>query len=145
MCGGAYNSSVPGLTLRTGSFFAYKIRVSPHAYEIDQYADHVPCNYRSRGNQQAVVDPEDLECADDCRHSRIHACAGSTFEHRNQIGQDSEGSAQTCHKPEYLRTLKSGKEQARCITRNQFLTSDEHEDQSQEWNRKYSQEEAYSK
>ena len=53
--------SVLHLGRRSGFFFAAKIGISANAEEINQHADHVPRNHRSRNNQHTVVDPEDLK------------------------------------------------------------------------------------
>jgi hypothetical protein len=43
--------------------------------KIDEHRHHVPNDHRSRSNQQAVLDPEDLKHAHDGRHPWVHTRA----------------------------------------------------------------------
>jgi hypothetical protein len=56
-------------------FSADVMTVRSDAQEIDQDPDNVPYDYRSRKNQQTVVDPKDLEDANDGRHPWVHTHA----------------------------------------------------------------------
>ena len=50
-------------------------KVRPDGQEIDHYGDHVPHDHRPRRNQEAVIDPHDLENTHDARHHRVHTLA----------------------------------------------------------------------
>jgi len=82
------------------SFRADEVKVRADIQKIDQYRDHVPCDYGPRNNQQTVVDPQDLKDAHDGRHPRVNASAGATPEHGNQVGRGGEGRSKTRQKTE---------------------------------------------
>ena len=52
-----------------------EMKIRRNIERIDDYRDHIPNDYWPRQNQQAVVDPEDLEDTHNGYHSWIHAGA----------------------------------------------------------------------
>jgi hypothetical protein len=64
---GALLTSEPG--------FAIEVTVHAYAKKVDEYGDNIPHDHWPRGDQQTVVDPDELEHCHDYGHCRIHADA----------------------------------------------------------------------
>jgi hypothetical protein len=88
-------------------FSAGKMKVRGDAQKVDKHGDRVPHHHRSRDNQEPVVDPSNLKHAHDTCHRRVHALAGTSSEHGDQVGQSREGCSKTCDKADDLGLLKS--------------------------------------
>ena len=125
MRAGTHLFSSRSLTRRSRFFFAEEVRISADAEEINQNADHIPHNHGSRNNQDAIVDPEDLKDAYDCRHPRVHASTRPTPEHRQQIRQNGKGCSQTGDKAKDVRTLKAGNEDALRVMKKLFTAGEQ--------------------
>ena len=78
---GGINGLMLGLVQKmlasSDSFFSGVVTVGKDGEEVDAHAYQVPQDDGPRNNEDAVVNPEDLEAADNGRHSRIHALSRS--------------------------------------------------------------------
>ena len=100
------------------------------AQEVDAHGDQVPGDHRPRGNQEAIVDPQNLEHAHDGGHARVHAGGRAAAEHCEEVGDGGEGGAETREKADDLRTVEVWRKQAGGVTRNEVVTGAE-EDRTQ--------------
>jgi hypothetical protein len=106
---------------RSGFPFAfYEVVVRGHTEEIGGHTDDVPEHDGSRCNQQAVVNPENLEYAHNRCHPRVHALAGASFQHCDQVRSSGKGRSKARDNADDLRALKMGDQQARGVLYRQF-------------------------
>ena len=88
------------------AFFPNEIQVSGDAEGIGQHRYQIPRNHRSRSDQQAVINPENLKHAHDCRHPWIHSRARPAFQHGDQVWHCRKCRPKACQKTNDLRPLK---------------------------------------
>jgi hypothetical protein len=106
-----------------GSFFTGEIKIRSDAYEIDQNSDYVPNDHRSRGNQQAIENPENLKETHNCRHAWVHACCGPTLQHCDQIWKRGKRRSKSGHQADDLRPLHVWIKQARSVMWSKVRTA----------------------
>ena len=83
-------------------FMLSKVEIGAHRKKIDPHGHQIPCDDRPGVDQETVIDPDDLKRAHNTRHSRIHALAGMSPEHLDQVWYGGKGGSEAGYETDDL-------------------------------------------